>query len=116
MDETIREMKAPARREVPPVPAWARRKRPRDYVEWKTLRRWGQLPPWEPLRPGYLLRLAREAAGLSQADLARRLEVTQQAVARAERWSSNPTVALMERWAVACEAELTIGIEPRGSG
>ncbi len=38
---------APPRRDLPPPPAWMVRRRPRDYVEWKTLRRWGKLPSWE---------------------------------------------------------------------
>lgn len=104
----VKVVDAPPRREVPPAPGWARRTRPRSYLEWKTLRRWGRLPSWEPLRPGYLLRLAREEAGLSQADLADRLGVTQQAVARAERWDNNPTVRLLDRWAEACGGRLRI--------
>lgn len=101
---------APEQREVPPAPPWAKRSRPRSYVEWRTLREWGKLPPWEPLRPGYLLRAAREQAGLTQEELAGRLGVSQQAVARAERCESNPTVSLMARWAAACGVELTIEI------
>lgn len=104
----VKTVEAPAARRMGPPPAWARRTRPRSYEEWKALRRWGKLPPWEPLRPGYLLRVAREEAGLSQAELADRLAVTQQAVARAERWESNPTVQLLERWAEACGADLRI--------
>ena len=113
MGEATTEMKvltAPEPREVPPAPAWAKRSRPRDYVEWRTLREWGKLPEWEPLRPGYMLRAAREEADLTQAELADRLGVSQQAVARAERCESNPTVALMARWAAACGVELTIEI------
>ena len=69
-----------------------RRTRPRSFIEWKTLRRWGRLPPWEADSAGYLLRLAREEAGFTQENLAQLLRCTQQAVAQAERWSSNPTV------------------------
>ncbi|MFW6012113.1 MAG: helix-turn-helix transcriptional regulator [bacterium] len=104
----VKVLDAPPRREVRPVPRWARRTRPRSYLEWKTLRRWEKLPPWEPLCPGYLLRLAREEAELTQAELAEELGVTQQAIARAERWDSNPTVRLMERWAEACGNRLRI--------
>ena len=57
-----------------------------------------------------MLRAAREEADLTQAELADRLGVSQQAVARAERCESNPTVALMARWAAACGVELTIEI------
>ena len=86
--------------------------RPRDFIEWTTLREWGELPYWEIDPPGYLLRLAREAAGLTQAGLAGRLGVTQQAVAQAERWDANPTAAYMDRWARACGTRLTIRFDP----
>jgi len=78
------------------------RGRPRDFVEWQTLRGWGKLPAREVDVPGYLLRTVRENAALTQAELARKLGITQQAVARAERWSSNPTVGFIRRWATAC--------------
>ncbi|HSN53773.1 MAG TPA: helix-turn-helix transcriptional regulator [Candidatus Sulfomarinibacteraceae bacterium] len=52
--------------------------------------------------------MAREEAGLTQAELARSLGVTQQAVAQAERWQSNPTIAFVERWAAACNRRLEI--------
>jgi transcriptional regulator with XRE-family HTH domain len=72
------------------------------------LRRWGKLPEWEQGVVGYLLRLAREEAGLTQRELAGRLGVSQQAVAQAERWQSNPTVELIRRWAAACGATAKI--------
>lgn len=84
------------------------RRRPRDYVEWKTLRRWGQLPYWEELSAGYLLREARERAGLTQRALADRLRCSQQAIAQAERWSSNPTVTLLRSWAAACGQQVDL--------
>jgi DNA-binding XRE family transcriptional regulator len=82
-----------------------RRTRPRDFVEWEALARWGQLAPGEKRVPGYRLRLARMEAGLTQGDVARRLGITQQAVARAERWDSNPTVRFIESWAQALGLE-----------
>lgn len=85
-----------------------RRARPRGFAEWSALRRWGGLPYWEVEPAGYLLREAREQAGLSQADLGARLGITQQAVARRERWDANPTVELIRRWAVACGRPITI--------
>lgn len=85
-----------------------KRRRPRDYVEWKTLREWGKIPYWEESPPGYLLREAREKAGFTQRDLAARLGTTQQAVSQAERSDANPTVAFMRRWAEACGVELEI--------
>lgn len=101
------------------------RGRPRSFIEWSTLRRWGKLPDWERDRPGYLLRQARESAGLTQTELAERLAVTQQAVSRAERWASNPTIGLMNRWLAVCGWRLKMELEPtpeadahqtRGSG
>ena len=82
------------------------RNRPRRFLEWKTLRSWGKLPDREACVSGFLLRDARESAGLTQAQLAEKLEVTQQAVARAERWGSNPTVGFIRRWAKACGTRL----------
>ena len=87
------------------------RRRPRSFIEWQTLGRWGKLPDREAQVPGYLLRCARASAGLTQAQLAEQLGITQQAVARAERWSSNPTVAFMRRWTRACGRSLEIRIE-----
>jgi DNA-binding XRE family transcriptional regulator len=84
------------------------RKKPRDYIEWKTLRLWERLPEAERGIPGYLLRLARENAGLTQQQLADKLEITQQAVAQAERWMSNPSVNFMKRWAKVCGRRLKV--------
>ena len=85
-----------------------RRTRPRSFIEWKTLRRWGKLPAWEADSAGYLLRLTREEAGLTQKDLAKGLRSTQQAVAQAERWNSNPTVEFFRRWAKECGATVQL--------
>ena len=92
------------------------RNRPRAFAEWDALRRWGKLPAWEREVVGYRLRLVREAAGLTQKELASRLGVTQQAVAQSERWASNPTVELLRRWALACGAtvEICLGRPPAG--
>ncbi|MFV2073723.1 MAG: helix-turn-helix domain-containing protein [Thermoanaerobaculales bacterium] len=84
------------------------RRRPRAFLEWRKLREWGKLPDREADVAGYLLRAARENAGLSQTRLAAKLGVTQQAVARAERWSSNPTVGFIRRWARACGGRLDL--------
>ena len=86
------------------------RRRPRSFLEWRTLREWGKLPEREQVVWGYLLRIAREESGLTQAELARSLGVTQQAVAQAERWDSNPTVAFIERWSRACKCKLEMRI------
>jgi len=86
------------------------RRRPREYAEWRALRRWGKLPDWEQDVPGFLLREGREDAGLTQAALAGRLRITQQAVSQAERWNSNPTIGLMRRWLTVCEWRLELKI------
>jgi DNA-binding XRE family transcriptional regulator len=88
------------------------RRRPRSFTEWRTLRRWGRLPPWEVEAPGFLLREARLGSGLTQEALADRLGITQQAVSRAERWGSNPTIELMRRWLSACGHRLELRVVP----
>jgi transcriptional regulator with XRE-family HTH domain len=60
---------------------------------------------------GYLLRSAREEARVTQQEMADRLDCSQQAIAQAERWSSNPTVRFLRRWADALGRELRISIE-----
>ncbi len=87
------------------------RKKPRDYCEWKTLRQWDRLSASERDVPDYLLRLARENAGLTQKQLAEAIETTQQAVAQAERWKANPSINFMKRWAVACKTRIRIELE-----
>jgi transcriptional regulator with XRE-family HTH domain len=49
------------------------------------------------MRPDLLIRDARRAAGLTQAELAARLGVSQSAVAKLEREGSNPTVETLDR-------------------
>ena len=90
-----------------------RRTRPRAFAEWEALARWGQLSPGEERVPGYRLRRARTRAGLTQAEIARRLGITQQAVARAERWDSNPTVEFIESWAQALGLEFDLVLRER---
>jgi DNA-binding XRE family transcriptional regulator len=89
-----------------------RRRRPRVYEEWQALRRWGRLPEQEELVVGYLLREAREGRRLTQMELARRIGCSQQAISQAERWQSNPTVRLLERWAEAVGGRLELSILP----
>ena len=86
------------------------RRRPRDYQEWLALKRWGRLPSSESLVAGYLLREAREGAGLSQQELSRRLGCSQQAISQAERWQSNPTVRFMELWARETDCRLQLDL------
>ena len=61
----------------------------------------GKIPAWETDPPGYLLREARETAGLTQGRLAARLGRTQQAIAQVERFTSNPTMEFVHEWARA---------------
>ena len=92
---------------LPEVPA---RPKPRSYVEWKFLKTWGKLPRWELEPMGYILRLAREKAGLTQAAMAEKLGCSQQAVAQAERWDANPTVRLLRAWEQATDGALRVEI------
>ena len=108
----MRRLVAAEPRSLPPPPRGVKRRKPRDFLEWTTLRRWGKLPDWEESPPGYLLREARGKAGFTQRDLAARLGSTQQAVSQAERSDANPTVAFMRRWAEACDVELVMRLAP----
>jgi ribosome-binding protein aMBF1 (putative translation factor) len=54
---------------------------------------------------------AREAAGLTQTELARRMGTTQSAIASIEAGARTPTVDLLERLARACGRHLTITID-----
>jgi ribosome-binding protein aMBF1 (putative translation factor) len=105
-------VRAPVHAPAIALPPGLRRRRPRTYAKWRWLRESGRMPEWEVLPVGYLLREAREAAGLTQRQLAERLECSQQAVARAERWESNPTVALVERWAAATGRRAVVELRP----
>ena len=87
------------------------RRRPRSFLEWRQLRDWSKLPDREVNVPGYLLRAAREDADFTQTQLAVKLGISQQAVARAERWTSNPTFEFMSRWARACGLHLELSLQ-----
>ncbi|NHZ73723.1 MAG: helix-turn-helix domain-containing protein [Nitrospirae bacterium] len=93
-----------------PLPGSFRRRRPRSYIEWKFLKTWGKLPQWELEPPGFILRLAREKAELTQTALAEKLGCSQQAVAQAERWDSNPTLRFLRDWERATNGELRVEI------
>jgi transcriptional regulator with XRE-family HTH domain len=64
-------------------------------------------------RPGRLLADARRHAGLTQADLAQRLAISQAAVARLERPGSNPRLATLDRALRAAGLELVISARAR---
>ena len=104
---------SPKGRLIAELPSGLLRRKPRSYPEWKTLRSWGKLPAWEQEPAGYLLRTSRELAGLTQGELANRLGVSQQSVAQAERWGSNPTVGFMRAWAAASGRELRLSLRER---
>ena len=63
--------------------------------------------------PGKLLADARRRAGLTQADLAKRLTISQAAVAQLERADSNPRVATLDRALRAAGVELVVTTHPR---
>ena len=105
---------APPPRPVAELSSGVRRRTPRSYLEWMTLERWGALPPWEETPPGYLLRRAREDAGITQKRMGRLLGCSQQAVAQAERWESNPTIGFAREWARVLGRRLDLSIGRRG--
>lgn len=63
--------------------------------------------------PGKLLAGARRRAALTQADLAKRLTISQAAVAQLERSDSNPRVATLDRALRATGVELVLTTRPR---
>jgi transcriptional regulator with XRE-family HTH domain len=63
-----------------------------------------------------LLRDARRRAGLTQADLAARLGISQAAVAKLERPGANPTVDTLDRALWATGHRLTLDAPERGHG
>jgi transcriptional regulator with XRE-family HTH domain len=65
------------------------------------------------MTPGALIRGARKKAGLSQAELARRLETTQSAIARLESPSSNPRLDTLDRAIAATGQELALSLRAR---
>jgi transcriptional regulator with XRE-family HTH domain len=67
------------------------------------------------MSPALVIRNARKAANLSQAELAHRLGTTQSAVARLERLSSNPRIDTIERALAACGEELVLTSRPAKS-
>jgi transcriptional regulator with XRE-family HTH domain len=66
--------------------------------------------------PGKLLADARRHANLTQSDLAKRLTISQAAVARLERADSNPRLATLDRALRATGVELELTTRPRPAG
>jgi transcriptional regulator with XRE-family HTH domain len=63
--------------------------------------------------PGKLLADARRRAGMTQADLASKLAISQAAVAQLERVDSNPRLATLDRALRAAGFELVVTARPR---
>ena len=110
---SVKVYRAPIRPIYERLPEGLFRRKFRSYREWSALRRWGRLPAWEVEPTGYLLRWAREKSGLTQRDLAERLSCSQQAIAQAERWQSNPSVEFLRKWSAACGANLKLELSAR---
>jgi transcriptional regulator with XRE-family HTH domain len=68
------------------------------------------------LEAGALIRRSRERAGLTQAELARRLGTTQSAVARLERPGSNPRIETLERALLATGQEVELRVRRPKAG
>jgi ribosome-binding protein aMBF1 (putative translation factor) len=64
------------------------------------------------IRVGEQIRNAREAAGLSQRDLAQRMKTSQAAVARLEAGGVGATLTTLQRVASALELDITIELRP----
>jgi predicted nucleotidyltransferase/DNA-binding XRE family transcriptional regulator len=67
------------------------------------------------MMPDALIRDARLAAGLSQAELARRSGTSQPAIARYESGTSSPSVVTLDRVLRAAGRRLVLGTEPGAS-
>ncbi|MBL8954388.1 MAG: type II toxin-antitoxin system HicB family antitoxin [Myxococcaceae bacterium] len=86
--------------DVPPRP----RARPKGRVLWV------DIPASLAVKLG--LRWARTGAGLTQAELAKRARVTQQAIAKLEHPDANPSIATLEKVARALGVRLEIDFRP----
>jgi transcriptional regulator with XRE-family HTH domain len=64
------------------------------------------------IAPGPTLRAARIAAGLTQAELARRLETTQSAIARLESPTANPRFETLRQALAATGHSIELSLEP----
>lgn len=65
---------------------------------------------------GRLLVCAREAAGVTQREMAQRAGTAQSVVARIERGQANPTIGTLERLFEAAGVELTMAVAPLQAG
>jgi len=64
------------------------------------------------MRSASLIREGRRRSGLSQRELARRLETSQAAIARWESGAVRPTLESVERALLACSLELQVNLVP----
>ena len=64
------------------------------------------------IRVGEQIRDAREAAGLSQRDLAERMSTSQAAIARLEAGGVGATLTTLQRAATALDLDITIELRP----
>jgi transcriptional regulator with XRE-family HTH domain len=71
---------------------------------------------YEALEDEFALIAARARAGLSQAQLAKRMKTTQSAIARLESGRAKPSTRTLQRYAEATGHRLKIVFEPVGKG
>ena len=64
------------------------------------------------IRVGEQIRAARDAAGLSQRDLAERMGTSQAAIARLEAGGVGATLTTLQRAAAALDRQITIELRP----
>lgn len=82
--------------------------RPAKHRLRKGVERW-EVPVSARLSAALLIRWRRQELGLSQRQLAQRLKVSQQQIAKLENPDENPTLATLERAAAALGMRLTLG-------
>lgn len=68
------------------------------------------------MHAGHLIREARRQAGLTQAELAKKLDTAQPNVARWESSAISPTVDNLLRVLAACDCDLLVRLLPRSEG
>jgi HTH-type transcriptional regulator / antitoxin HipB len=110
-----------SKRLEPPAPSQERLPPRSQAADWEQVRRERLAAP--PARSGYQrtqraaelgerIRALREAGGISQAELARRIGSTQPSIARLEAGRVSPTLETLDRVAAALGAELVVALEP----
>jgi HTH-type transcriptional regulator / antitoxin HipB len=68
---------------------------------------------YQEFRIGVLLRDAREQAGLTQEEVARRLETKKSAISRIENHAGDIRLSTLERYAKAVGCSLALQLKPR---